>query len=398
MRQGHRSRRLHATAAGALMRALAVNWRALALGVLLLVTHARVASAHLMAPQRGTLNLVDDGGYLVLSLPVSAFTAAGVPADEDGDGGLSLAELRAHAAQLEAAARRGITLTDGGAARPLDGVMMSLAPAHEAPAASARQLVLMGRFALGRPAGAAPRLTLSLHLFGTSAQEQELALTVSRGAQTQLLVLDPAHRTHALLPSPGRRLVQAAELGAHHVLGGLDHLLFLLVVVAGGLRLRQLALILTCFTAGHALTLAATTLAGLQLPSRVVEPAIAATIVGMAAFDWLERARRRRGAATPRHGARRLALVFACALVHGLGLAGALSLAGLDAADQARTLAGFNLGVEAAQLGVATAATALLALLRRLGGPELQWRTTQLACASAIVAGAVWFCQRLSMG
>ena len=59
------------------------------------------AQAHLMAVQRATLNITQDGAYMVLSLPSDAFS--GLAMDDDGDGKLSIAELRAHQAQLEQA-------------------------------------------------------------------------------------------------------------------------------------------------------------------------------------------------------------------------------------------------------------------------------------------------------
>ncbi len=68
----------------------------------------------------------------------------------------------------------------------------------------------------------------------------------------------------------------------------LDHLLFLLVVLvvpAKGWGWRHTVLALTCFTVGHAITLAAVALGGLSVSARIVEPTIAATIVGIALFD-----------------------------------------------------------------------------------------------------------------
>jgi hypothetical protein len=42
-----------------------------------------VAHAHLMVAQHGTLNIVDDGVFMVLSLPISAFD--GIDDDKDGN-------------------------------------------------------------------------------------------------------------------------------------------------------------------------------------------------------------------------------------------------------------------------------------------------------------------------
>ena len=58
---------------------------------------ASLAHAHLVVSQRGTLNIVGDGAYMVLSLPVSALSGI----DDDHDGLLSVNELRAHGASIE---------------------------------------------------------------------------------------------------------------------------------------------------------------------------------------------------------------------------------------------------------------------------------------------------------
>ncbi len=151
-------------------------------------------------------------------------------------------------------------------------------------------------------------------------------------------------------PRPGRCCGTTRLLGAEHVLGGLDHMLFLLVVLATGWGWRHTALALTVFTAGHAISLAAVAIGGFSAPAHIVEPAIAATIVGMALFDRWSHAR-----SQPLAPAWRLALVFGCALIHGLGLAGALTRLGLDSTNRLLSLVGFNAGIEAAQLGVALA-------------------------------------------
>ena len=143
-------------------------------------------------------------------------------------------------------------------------------------------------------------------------------------------------------------------------------MLFLLVVLATGWGWRATAQVLTVFTAGHAISLAAVALGGFGAPARIVEPAIiAATIVGMA-------------------------LVFGCALIHGLGLAGALSGLGLDSSNRLLSLLGFNAGIEAAQVGVALVAGLLIGGVRRLQGPAWLAPATRMASR----AGSMWLLQR----
>ncbi len=317
------------------------------------------AQAHLMVAQRGTLNFVGTGGFVVMALPVDAFTGV----DDDGDGLMSMAEMRDHAAAIEAQVQRGLRLSDDAGPRALEAVMLNLSPDDDTPAAPAAHLVVLGRFSLaGADGQAVPSAGLKLHLslFGKSTATQQQSITVTRGSETQKLVLAPGREERVVFPSARAMLWNNAGLGAEHVLSGWDHLLFLLVVLATGFSWRSSALALTAFTAGHAITLAATVLGGLNVPSSLVEPTIAATIVGMALFDRWSSARPQ-----PLASAWRWLLVFGCALVHGLGLARALTLDGLGSSSRLLSLAGFNLGIEAAQLGVALALGAVMVGVRQ---------------------------------
>jgi hypothetical protein len=88
--------------------------------------------------------------------------------------------------------------------------------------------------------------------------------------------------------------------------------------------------------------------------------------------------------------------VFACSLVHGLGLAGALTDLGLDREHLLLSLAGFNAGIEAAQLAVAVLAAGLMAGVLRFKGAAGLAVTTRLASFTAFAAGSVWLVQRVA--
>ena len=350
--------------------------------LLLVMVSIPAAQAHLVVSQRGTLNIVGSGAYMVLSLPVSAFSGI----DDDHDGMLSLEELRTHAASIEAQIRQGVSLDSDQGQSALEGIMLNTAPPDSSPLAPSSHLVVLGRFAV--PA-LARETKLALRLFGTGADEQTEQITVTRGTESQLITLTPEHPQGALLPSAWARFAEQVRLGAFHLLSGADHLLFLLVVLAAAWNLRQVVLVLTCFTAGHALTLVACVGYGLSVPSGLVEPAIAATIVGMAAFDRWSVHRR-----STHPVALRLALVFACALIHGLGLAGALSDLGVDGMGRALSLAGFNAGIELGQIAVALSAALVLRAVRQLSGPAGLAKTTRSASYLSMALGSFWFFQR----
>jgi hypothetical protein len=328
---------------------------------------------------------------MVLSLPVSAFTGV----DDDGDQLLSGAELRAHATSIEQQVQAGAQLLSGSQPLALQGLMLNLSPRDDTPTAPADQLVVMGRYALGPGdlVAQAPGLSFRLDLFGRAAAEQVYDITITRKPEAQAARYTPSQTVHPVLPTAGRVFADQLRNGVEHVLGGADHLLFLLVVLASlaGARAcwRQAVGTLTCFTAGHALTLAASAMGGVSLSPRLVEPAIALTIAGMAAFDLWQRHRARW--ATP---AVQLGLVFACALVHGLGFASALGSLGLSGASLVWSLAGFNLGIEAAQVGVAAAVMLVSGLVARLTDPSGPARLAHAASMFGVLAGLWWLVER----
>jgi hypothetical protein len=341
-----------------------------------------IAHAHLVVSQRGTLNIVGDGAYMVLSLPVSAMSGF----DDDHDGLLSVDELRAHGASIESQIQQGVSLTSDQGRSALEGIMLNTAPPDSTPTAPSTHLVVLGRFAI--PAQATS-LKLALRLFGTRADEQTEQIAVTRGAESQLITLTPEHPQGSVLPSVWSSFAEQVRLGAVHVLSGADHLLFLLVVLAAAWNLRQVVLALTCFTAGHAVTLVACVWYGLSVPASVVEPAIAATIVGMAVFDRWSVHRSLTNAV-----AIRLSLVFVCALIHGLGLAGALSDLGVDGMGKTASLVGFNLGIELGQIAAALTAALAMWVVRQLSGPISLAKTTRLASYLSMALGSFWFFQR----
>jgi HupE / UreJ protein len=240
------------------------------------------------------------------------------------------------------------------------------------------------------PAPHETALAISVGLFGKTDAQRTLRLTVTRGSQKQLLVLTPDQPRRALLPSGWSVFADDLVLGAEHIVAGFDHLLFLLVVLSAGAGWRAALLALTTFTAGHAVTLVLSVMGGLTVPASIVEPTIAATIVGMAVFDV--QVRRRQLAPSQRL---RLALVFACALVHGLGLGAALTQLGLDGGHRLTSLAGFNAGIELAQVALALVVAAAAWGVRRLHGAIGLDLATQLASFSAVVVGSIWFVQRV---
>ena len=184
-----------------------------------------------------------------------------------------------------------------------------------------------------------------------------------------------------------RSFANFLSLGVKHILTGYDHLLFLLglLLVARGF-LPALGII-TSFTIAHSITLAVATLHVVQIPSRIVEPLIAASIV----FVGLENLLR---GEIPK--SRRL-VTFGFGLIHGFGFASALREAGIgsDAGGIVLPLFSFNLGVELGQIIVVAAALPVIWKLRENPMFIVRWAP---ACSAAVVLlGSFWFVERVYM-
>ena len=170
-----------------------------------------------------------------------------------------------------------------------------------------------------------------------------------------------------------------------HILTGYDHLLFLFGLLVACRRFSTMALVITCFTLAHSVTLALAALDAVSLPPRVVEPLIAASIV----FVGIENLVRRD---EPR---RRWVLTLSFGLIHGFGFAGALREAGLGSAGAPLLvpLFSFNLGVELGQIAVAAVLLPLLWKLRER--PAYQRYGQHVVSAVIAAAGVYWLVTRV---
>ncbi len=175
------------------------------------------------------------------------------------------------------------------------------------------------------------------------------------------------------------------RLGVEHIWTGYDHLLFLFALLIVCRSFRSIVGIVTCFTLAHSITLALATFDIVSLPARLVEPAIAASIVFVGAENLWRRGEEPRG---------RWALTFAFGLIHGFGFASVLRDLGLGRSSEgiALPLFTFNLGVELGQIAVAAVVLPLVWWLRkreafvRRGVPALS--------AIVALAGLYWLLER----
>ena len=300
--------------------------------------------------------------------------------DADGDGQITWGELRARHAEIAAYAQARLTVRVDDADCALavgtqqvdehtDGAYSVLPLSMQCPRLSAATV-------------ASPRkLELEYRLFADIDPQHRGLLNLSASGGTRAAVLGPqAPRQSFALGQTGQwqQFVDYARAGVWHIWVGFDHILFLLSLLLPAVLVWQTApvgkrrqparwtgiprfapafwdvlRIVTSFTAAHSITLSLATLGVVELPSRLVESAIAASVV-LAALNNIR----------PLFLGRRWMVAFLFGLIHGFGFATVLADLGLPQGALVVALLGFNLGVEGGQLAIVALFLPLAYLLR----------------------------------
>lgn len=172
---------------------------------------------------------------------------------------------------------------------------------------------------------------------------RQVVLVAQRGHEAQALL--DADNTTVTLSAPAPSLASTMQrylvTGIEHIFLGYDHIAFLVAVVLWARRLVPVIKIVTAFTIAHSITLSLAALGIVVIPSRIVEPAIAASIVFVAVENFFSRDIDRRWRVT-----------FMFGLIHGFGFASALQEIGLPSHAVVPALAAFNIGVEIGQVAI----------------------------------------------
>ncbi|QRN93257.1 HupE/UreJ family protein [Archangium violaceum] len=299
-----------------------------------------------------------------------------IPADADGDGALTQADLDARTQALAVGIWDAIPLTAGGqpctrtgASAVVRASFVELGATFSCPAGELRQ-----RFSLLSLLPANYRVVLGTVMQGEQGQR------FADAQQPTLVVSEPGRSERGEEPSG---LLEWVGLGVSHIFEGIDHLTFLLALLLVGGSFRRVLLLVTAFTVAHSLTLGATALGFILLDevrTRWVEAAIAVSIIWVAVENLVLREHRHRAL-----------LTFLFGLVHGFGFANVLSGYGLG--DSVVTgLFGFNLGVELGQTAVIAVLLPLVRLVQRR--PAVHLRTVRGLSLLILAAGGYWLMER----
>ena len=223
-------------------------------------------------------------------------------------------------------------------------------------------------------------------------------VTLASGDRPQTIVLS-AQQRQATLPVETQSWFQQSMTmlreGIWHIWTGFDHLLFLAaLLIPAGLRagtadgerrgwrplIRDVLTLVTAFTVAHSITLSLAALGIVMLPPRLIETAIALSIVVAGVKLWSAEAR-----TAPW-------IAFGFGLVHGFGFANVLADMQLPSGSLALSLFSFNVGVEVGQCVIVAA---LLPLIRWAQGRPF-YRRSLLPTAAVVIAviGVAWTVER----
>ena len=298
--------------------------------------------------------------------------------DGDGDGAITWGELRAKHQEIAAYAFARLALS-GCKVEP--GAL--LADRHSDGGYAVLQ------FAVDCGSVLPKDIELRYSLFADLDPTHRGLVRARIGERTTTGVLGPERPTLLIGADGGSGFLDYLREGVWHIWIGFDHVLFLVsLLLPAVLAVARFApafwdvfKVVTAFTVAHSITLALAALGVVNLPSRLVESAIALSVV-LAALNNL----------WPVVHRGRWLVAFAFGLVHGFGFATVLAELGLPQASLVGALLGFNLGVEMGQLAI----VALFLPLAYAARHTWMYRRMLFVGGSAAIAliAAIWMVER----
>jgi len=373
----------------------------LSLSIALLV-QISAASAHELRPAIIDIGILEDApGHLTINLTFSgeAFLAgidlSAVSNTDDSTGAALYDELRALpparladqlTSSFAALADKAAIMSAG---QPLELELVAIDVTDEPDLGLARDTNLELRSSLPAPGKAIsvqwPSAMGALLIRQTGrGSDPEYSDYLPDGGTSRAFTLD--HAQPVALTSVIGKYIHSGII--HIVPAGLDHILFVVGLLAYGLSGRGLVLQVSVFTVAHTITLAAASLGWIYMPGSIVEPLIALSI----AWIGIENIIRKPG----RPAASRAAIVFAFGLLHGLGFASVLADFGLPQSAFIVGLLSFNVGVEIGQLMIVVP---VFFLLKSLRPTTMQFRRRFQIPVSAVISavGLFWFLERVGL-
>jgi len=311
--------------------------------------------------------------------------------DGDGDGKVTWAELREHFSVIEEYFAAHLAARSEGRNLPLRPGAFQVEELHG-------EMFAVLSFSSERIVSSQP-IEINYSAFFDRDAGHRGIFEVTTGSSTRITTFSPNHQTETLeRTASSAGFAKLVNDGIWHIWTGADHILFLLSLLLPsvlrrrgtawqpaahfGEALGDVARTVTAFTVAHSITLALASLRYIVVPSRLVEIAIAASVVFAALNNIF-----------PLISENRWTAAFGFGLIHGFGFAGVLTDLNISGALLAKSLLGFNLGVEIGQLVIVAGFLPVAFILRESKG----YRRIGLQLSSAAIAliAGIWICERL---
>jgi hypothetical protein len=374
-----------------------------ALAAALLALRATPSGAHSVGISRGAYRAEGAQVRAEMLFARTELAMALPQVDADGDGVLSASEVERGQAQLSGWIAQGVAVRSGGVdcephveravATELDGIEIDAVYRCARPvAAFTVRLGVFGSLSLGHRhlAAAVAGDERAQAVLYEAQPEIDLGAAGTAGGATPPDSQVPSDaKGSGVAPGTGAESARperspSAEpplspfrMGALRVLAAPAHLLFLVVLAFVGDRRGSVLRALATYGVAQAIALPIAILGNLHPSPALLGAAIALSIAYLGVENWLAR-----------DASRRWRIAFPFGLLHGFALAGGPSAVSLAAAPLPPALAGFTLGVEAVQLGIAVVLLSLAgALARRSRLERVGLRATSAAISTAAL---VW--------
>lgn len=210
------------------------------------------------------------------------------------------------------------------------------------------------------------QFTIQSFLFGSQYEDPQITLITAIGGETNRMhftrykhqypydVPAEAYGVRAVVP-------EYTWQGITHIIGGTDHVLFLVSLLVSTVSISTGFITMTVFALAHSLTLFLAVYGIVTIDAGIVEPAIAITILLTALITAVAHVTQRESLLDRV----RIPIVFLLGLVHGLGFGGDLSDIHLPAHTFLTATLSFTVGIELGQIVIALCLLPLLYLLQK---------------------------------
>ena len=343
--------------------------------ILFLCAYAQFSFAHDPGLSSADLVLNEKGVDVSITFALQD-TEAFAPMDNDGDAEVSDAELEAAKPEIAALIARELQLTiNNQIVKPVNAGNVSFDAQNNAhisfhyePAAKNLKIQLL--FLDKLPDG--HKQFVSIKDAKGQTIREKMVMQQDNRIELDLAILESSSMFKDFF-----------VLGVEHILTGYDHLLFLLALLVVTRNFWSAVGIVTFFTIAHSITLGLAGLNLVTLPSTIVEPLIAATIVYVGVENIIRK--------EPKG---RKWLTFSFGLIHGFGFAAVLQEMGISNNETGIfvPLLSFNLGVETGQIIVTSLVLPIIWWLHKK--PNIDTKLVPICSILVSLAGAYWLIER----